>query len=218
MAAACFFGFALSEAKAAVQVTTLDNTVDYHASIQGGANALGFAFTVDNQDYVLDSATALLSKVLGGLPLQPSVSLFAADGNGMPTGISLVSFIPGSIDIYPARSSTVLVPTSSFILEANKSYVLTIFMPAALPTDSYEWWYCESSEGYGPSGTLWSAFDGLAYSSDGGVTWSSAGTTGLRLNAEISATPVPEPSSLVLAISIGGAALVWRRRRNNSSW
>lgn len=203
--------FASNRAHSDVQLS-ITGEIDGGYLIHSDA-ASAFGFTVGNQDYFFDGVSALLSSnlTLAESTAHPIVfSLYAADSNGIRTGAALVTLTTDPITEYSGEQYRFFTPTSStpFTLQANSTYVI---VPSSdVVWFSYYAWYGTNSAAYGPQETDWAPFPGTSRSSDGGVTWTMV--PNVLLLADIYATPVPEPSSIMLLLGVGAAALLMKRR------
>lgn len=201
--------FTSNKAFSAVQLSVDGALSDAYTITSRSSN--GFGFTVDNQDYIFTGAAAFLQSSLSleqanAIPVL--FSLYAADSAGLPTGASLVNLTSDPITKASGTGYRFLTPTSAFTLQANHTYVL-VATSSVVWFDYYAWTYTREAQ-YGPQGTLWAPLPGSSRSYDGGLTWTMI--PGELLVTMIYATPVPEPSSIILLTGVG-AATIWMKRR-----
>jgi PEP-CTERM motif len=157
--------------------------------------------------YLLDSVQLALTNA-SGTPSGFTVMIYnnGAGPNGVSPGTNLYTLngsldpVAGGVYTYSPGSSLALLPYRFYFI------VLTAGTPVA--SGAYEW-NVTSTRGYITSGG-WGAPNNLMSSSDG-VHWGFPSPAAYAQFA-ISATPVPEPSTLAL-LALGGGFLLWQHRK-----
>lgn len=158
----------------------------------------GVAFTTDNNLYNVDSVVLDLSHILGNV--NDLIVSLHSDAGGMPGG-SLGTFSnPASIGQGPA-----LFTATGIVLAPDTTYWV-VGEPSGSATVDFEWWYSLT-----PSPWVASGFDSNANAWN---PWTAY--TDNTPSLVVYATPVPEPSTLLLAGSGAAAVLVFGRRKRRS--
>lgn len=165
------------------------------------------SFTTDGSAHSLLSIDAMLgASALRGVNTEYVAELHASGPDII--GSLLTSFSFGSTPS-GAPTSISLLPTSDVSLAAGTTYWLVLGeRHGSLDTEYLGWSYAEGNASIGP-GTL----GAFGYSHDGGMSWSASTfdtPNPFRLAVNV-ASPVPEPSSMVL-MALGLWALLAMRR------
>jgi hypothetical protein len=159
--------------------------------------------------------------------LLDSVQLALTNASGNPSGFTAMIYNNGAypVGINPGTNLCTLngslspiagdiytyTPASSLVLRARTFYYIVLTAGTPVANGAYEW-NVTSTRAFTVSGG-WGALYNLRSSSDG-LNWSSI-TPAAYAQFAISATPVPEPSTLAL-LALGGAFLIWRRLKVQS--
>jgi len=155
--------------------------------------------------YTLNSATLKMSNASGD-PSDFSLELFS-ESSGNP-GSSLAA-LSGSSD--PATAGDFTYTATGVTLLPNTTYFLVADAANSGPnvSDFYSWGQTLSTAQTTTDG--WTVADVSRFSPNDGATWS-AGNSVLLFSIDATGVPaIPEPTSLAL-LSLGGLALVRRRR------
>jgi hypothetical protein len=165
------------------------------AAFRPGINAGG---------YVLDSVQLALADASGS-PTGFTVMLYATNP-GSTAPFSYLATLNGSLDPVAAGVYT-FTPASTLTLLSYVFYDIVLTAETPIAVGAYEWSFAATSS-YNPSGG-WTT-GGSAVTSGNGSFW--IVSAGAYAQFAISATPVPEPSTLTL-LALGGGFLLWRRRK-----
>ncbi len=167
-----------------------------------------FAFTTDSGPYVLDYVSALLSLPANPIPDDASITamLFHSNGSGKPmTQIGGASFTHTAL--VTGEQTVTFTPIDTIELEANSTYSLVI-----TSSDVSGRWRSGGASGGTSSdvpGSSW-AIPTSTFVKMGGP-WMELSSDEFLL-ASVGASPIPEPSALVLLGTIGVAVLALRKR------
>lgn len=132
-----------------------------------------------------------------------SLNLFALDGNFKPTGSSLLNI--GSATWGPWGDGISTFSSLNYSLAANTQYAVVMS-----GTGTIGWKYPGTATPTSSISPTPNFYDWV--SSDSGSTWSDAAPA-KGFNLQVSATPVPEPTSFSLAVlGVVGAIFLKKRR------
>jgi|KBSMisStaDraftv2_1062788.scaffolds.fasta_scaffold623594_2 hypothetical protein len=168
----------------------------------GGDTWIAVAFSTDNANYQISSASLLLSTPE---PSTANLDLYS-ESSGQP-GLLLSTLT--SLGSFPSVASPVTFTGSSYILSPNSTYWLVL----SAPTGSFDWSWTSDNAGAG-AGFLsqWAATD------DAGGSWITSDIEPMqfRVLADPGTPAVPEPGSFTLAaLSMAGVATALRMRKNS---
>jgi hypothetical protein len=197
----------IAQAQGTTYVSSLGLTPTGSSSVASDSwLAAGFLTGTNAGGYLLDSVQLALTNASGNpsgfSAMICSLSPFpAAPWIGSSLGTLDGSSAPETAGLYTYS------PTSNLTLSPRTAYVIVLTAGTPLANGAYEW---SVTSTFSPTVTGgWSAMNNAISSSDG-LTWRGV-AIGLAL-LSVSATPVPEPSTLAL-LALGGGFLLWRRRK-----
>jgi hypothetical protein len=168
----------------------------------GGDTWIAAAFSTDNANYQISSASLLLST-----PELSTAKLDLYSSSSDQPGLLLTTLI--SPVSFPSVASPVAFTGSSYILSSNSTYWLVL----QAPTGSFDWSWTSDNTGAG-AGFLsqWAATD------DAGGSWITSDIEPMqfRVLADAVSPAVPEPGPFALAaLSLAGVVTVLRMRKNS---
>jgi hypothetical protein len=155
--------------------------------------------------YALDSVQLALADASGS-PSGFTVMLYAT-GPSSPGPLSYLATLNGSLDPVAAGVYT-FTPASTLTLRRGVFYDVVLTAETPIAAGAYEWSFAATSS-YNPSGG-WFAAGPVLTSGNGSRPWNVSGGTDAQFS--ISATAVPEPSTLHL-LALGGGFVLWRRQK-----
>ncbi len=155
------------------------------------------SFTTDSQAYTLNSLTLRLTDVMfGGGTVTPRIF---ANGSGAPSGVALEVFSSQTVNGFV----NLTFASTGLTLDPNTTYWIAL---QGGGFDDSTWGSTSSTAQTGS----WTIGDTVLRSTDSGSSWPT--TYGFSGQFSVDATPVPEPSS-VLLLGIGAmAGLTFLRR------
>lgn len=193
------------QAHAATVVSNLSEP-NLNVTSLGFSSWQGSSFTTGNGSYNLDFVNLFLGEQTASSNF--FVRLYS-NNSGVP-GTILTSFTPNA-PITTTLAVNQFNPSSVVPLAANSTYWLVAGV-SANDGGSYSWGYTSSFNETGVSG--WTIGNGYDFSSSQGTTWvadPNAGPYQFSVNATEGDPPlVPEPSSVMGLLGLGGLGLVSR--------
>jgi hypothetical protein len=185
---------ATAAAHAGIVVSNLDEASDMFPSFSGNVWR-ATSFTTDAQAYTLDTITARLAPQ-GIFPAVAVPRLFL-DASGVPSGAALETFASQGI----TTSGEYTFISTGLLLDPNTTYWLAF---QGQDPGQTTWAATNSITQSG----IWMIGDVMLRSSDSGSTWTQTDTFVGKFS--IAATPVPEPSPLVLTLAGLACVAAWR--------
>ncbi len=167
---------------------------------------LGSSFTTGSGSYNLESVTLLLQENTAG---DLFVGLYG-NNSGVPGTLITTFTNPGSITTSLANNTFTLATSQA--LTASTTYWLVSGILSGSGT--YSWGYTSSDSETGLPG--WTIGAGYVDSTNQGGTWISYPTDGpyqFSVNGTEQSQSIPEPSSVVALLGLGGLGLVSRLKK-----
>ena len=203
---AALFAFTATATQAAIAVTNLNLP-----STDGGwatytDQFIASSFTVGNgaPQWSFESADLLITN-FRNVPVPIIVELHADNGGSIGATIIGLNFT----DAPNGQAFLNFTSPSPILFDAGATYWLTVTSPC--PDSQVGWIYTDPNDVSETGEPDWSIRDSIAVSHDGGSTWTDFPGTNPGLYT-INASPVPEPTTAVLALSMLGLFVPRRRK------
>jgi hypothetical protein len=194
---------ATTSAHAGIVVSNVDEYSEQDVFNQAGAWFsdtvwLATSFTTDAEAYTLTTISVTLGQQAVAGPVVPRIFL---DDSGGPSGNALETFGSQTID---SLQGVYTFTSTGLPLDPNTTYWLALQAQGS-PDDIFFWFATASTNQSG----VWTIGNDMIESTNSGSTWPTSNAfVGLL---SISATPVPEPSPLVLTLAGLVCAAAWHR-------
>jgi hypothetical protein len=195
------------QASAVTLVENLSQTNDNGATVNVTAWT-GSSFTTGSGSYNLESVTLLFQENTADLN-KLFVGLYG-NNSGVPGTLITTFTNPASITTNVANNTFTLATSQA--LTANTTYWLVSGILSG--SGEYSWGYTLSDSETGLPG--WTIGAGFVDSKDQGGTWTSDPTGGpyqFSVNGTEQSQSIPEPSSVVALLGLGGLGLVSRLKK-----
>ena len=190
-------------------VTLVENLSAANQDGNGSVNSTvwaGSSFTTGSGSYNLESVTLLFRQNTAG---DLFVGLYGNNG-GVPGTLITTFTNPGSITTNLANNTFTLATSQA--LTASTTYWLVSGVSSG--SGNYSWGYTSSDSETGLPG--WTIGAGYVDSTNQGGTWISYPTDGpyqFSVNGTEQSQSIPEPSSVVALLGLGGLGLVSRLKK-----
>lgn len=182
-----------AQAQGTVYISNLDQTSARNNPVGSDSWYAADFYTGNNADgYTLDSIELAMTAAIGS-PSSFTVMLYSMVGSRAPFPGSYLVALHGS----PNPSTTAIfayTSGSTYLLSPNTGYFMVLTSGTTIANGAYNWSNV-SAISYQTGG--WLNDSGIYYSSNGS-SWAIAGGSDWNAQFAVTATAIPEPSSLVL--------------------